>query len=48
MQKTEGAKNNEKTSNIDSSTQKAQVKSEPFSQEIDRNRNIFKSSESTI
>ncbi|HDR4734275.1 TPA: hypothetical protein QCR36_001298 [Bacillus cereus] len=34
--KTEGAKNNEKTSNIDSSTQKAQVKSEPFSQEIDQ------------
>ncbi|WP_270364633.1 hypothetical protein [Bacillus paranthracis] len=34
--KTEGAKNNEKTSNIDSSTQKAQVKSEPFSQEIEQ------------
>ncbi|AAT54355.1 hypothetical protein BAS2041 [Bacillus anthracis str. Sterne] len=34
--KTEGAKNNEKTSNIDSSTQKAKVKSEPFSQEIDQ------------
>ncbi|WP_172801681.1 hypothetical protein [Bacillus sp. ABP14] len=34
--KTEGAKNNEKTSNIDSSTQKAQVKSEPFSQEINQ------------
>ncbi|WP_368907827.1 hypothetical protein, partial [Bacillus wiedmannii] len=32
--KTEGAKNNDKTNNIDSSTQKAQVKSEPFSQEI--------------
>ncbi|MDA2167163.1 hypothetical protein PDN18_14545 [Bacillus cereus] len=34
--KTEGDKNNEKTSNIDSSTQKAQVKSEPFSQEIEQ------------
>ncbi|MDM5238966.1 hypothetical protein QUF83_23270 [Bacillus cereus] len=34
--KTEGAKNNDKTNNIDSSTQKAQVKSEPFSQEIDQ------------
>ncbi len=32
--KTESAKNNDKTNNIDSSTQKAQVKSEPFSQEI--------------
>ena len=34
--KTEGAKNNDTTNNTDPSTQKAQVKSEPFSQEIDQ------------
>ncbi|MDR4984858.1 hypothetical protein RGU74_14490 [Bacillus cereus] len=33
---TEDAKNNDKTNTIDSSNQKAQVKSEPFSQEIDQ------------
>ncbi|OPD60126.1 hypothetical protein BVG01_04800 [Bacillus anthracis] len=34
--KTEDVKNNDKTNTIDSNTQKAQVKSEPFSQEIDQ------------
>ncbi|WP_419180423.1 hypothetical protein, partial [Bacillus mobilis] len=34
--KTEGAKNNDTTNNTDPSTQKAQVKSEPYSQEIDQ------------
>ncbi|WP_377865876.1 hypothetical protein [Bacillus sp. R86525] len=33
---TEDVKNNDKTNNIDLSTQKAQVKSEPFNQEIDQ------------